>query len=115
MYSYDWIVKLLFTIITLSAGFLGGEVTPLFSIGATLGLLLSGPLQLPPTFVAALGYTAVFAGATNTFFAPMLIGAEVFGYAAFPYFFLVCALAYAFNGNLSIYPMEHPSAPNPNN
>lgn len=56
--------------------------------------------------MAALGYAAVFGGATNTFFAPMLIGAEVFGFAYLPYFFVVCAAAYVFNMNKSIYSLQ---------
>lgn len=103
IYSYDWILKLILTIITLSAGFQGGEVTPLFSIGASLGVVLALVLGLPVEFVAALGYAAVFGSATNTFIAPVFIGAEVFGYEYIPYFFVICAIAYFFNGNKSIY------------
>lgn len=103
IYSYDWILKFILTIITLSAGFQGGEVTPLFSIGASLGVLLAFILGLPIEFVAALGYAAVFGSATNTFLAPIFIGGEVFGFQYLPYFFVICTIAYAFNGNKSIY------------
>ncbi|NME81639.1 chloride channel protein [Clostridium sp. SM-530-WT-3G] len=103
IYYYDWILKFLFTVITLSAGYQGGEVTPLFSIGASLGIILGGLLGLPVTFVAALGYAAVFGSATNTLLAPIFIGAEVFGYNYLPFFFVTCTLAYIFNGNKSIY------------
>lgn len=103
VFPWDFALKFAFTVITLSAGFQGGEVTPLFSIGAALGAALSVILGLPPAFAAALGYAAVFGGATNTLIAPILIGAEVFGFAYLPYFFVVCTIAYAFNGNLSIY------------
>ncbi len=103
IYYYDWILKFLLTIITLSAGYQGGEVTPLFSIGASLGIILGSILGLPIKFVAALGYATVFGSATNTFLAPMFIGAEVFGYEYLPFFFVTCSLGYIFNGKQSIY------------
>lgn len=103
IYAWDWALKLALTVLTLSAGFQGGEVTPLFSIGASLGAALAGLLGLSAAFCAALGYAAVFGSATNTLLAPALIGAEVFGWAAAPHFFAVCALSYAVNGGRSIY------------
>lgn len=103
IFSYDWALKLIFTVVTLSVGFQGGEVTPLFSIGATLGGILGTLLGLPVDFMAALGYASVFGSATNTILAPMFIGAEVFGYSYLPYFFLVCSVAYIVNDNQSIY------------
>lgn len=103
IYAWDWALKLALTVLTLSAGFQGGEVTPLFSIGASLGAALAGLLGLPAAFCAALGYAAVFGSATNTLLAPALIGAEAFGWAAAPHFFAVCALSYAVNGGRSIY------------
>lgn len=103
IYAWDWALKLALTVLTLSAGFQGGEVTPLFSIGASLGAALAGLLGLPAAFCAALGYAAVFGSATNTLLAPALIGAEAFSWAAAPHFFAVCALAYAVNGGRSIY------------
>lgn len=103
IYAWDWALKLALTVLTLSAGFQGGEVTPLFSIGASLGAALAGLLGLPASFCAALGYAAVFGSATNTLLAPALIGAEVFGWAAAPHFFAVCTLSYAVNGGRSIY------------
>ena len=103
IYSYDWILKFALTVITLAAGYQGGEVTPLFSIGASLGAAVSVLFGLPVAFTAALGYAAVFGSASNTFLAPMIIGAEVFGFAYFPYFFIVCAVASLFNHNQSIY------------
>lgn len=106
IYWFDWFLKLFFTVITLSAGFQGGELTPLFCIGSTLGAVLAIPLGLPVTFCAALGYAAVFGSATNTLLAPVIIACEVFGFQYMPFFFIVCALAYAFNGNHTIYPRQ---------
>ncbi|MDF2514031.1 MAG: voltage-gated chloride channel protein, partial [Herbinix sp.] len=103
---YDWILKGAFTIVTIAIGYQGGEVTPLFSIGATLGVVMAGILGLPVPFAAALGYAALFGSATNTMLAPIFIGVEVFGYDYLPYFFVVCAVAYVFNGNKSIYTVQ---------
>lgn len=107
IYSYDFALKFLFTIVTLAAGYQGGEVTPLFSIGASLGALLAALMGLPQAFVAALGYACVFGSATNTLIAPMFIGAELFGFENMPYFFVTCALSYIFNGNKSIYSLQN--------
>ena len=106
LYSYDWILKLLLTVFTLSAGFQGGEVTPLFSIGASLGVVVAPFFGIPSLLGAALGYAAVFGSATNTFLAPMFIGAEVFGYEYLPCFFVVCTFAYLVNGNHTIYSLQ---------
>lgn len=103
IFAYDWILKMLFTIITLSVGFQGGEVTPLFTIGATLGTVLAAIVGVPLPLAAALGYAAVFGAATNTLFAPILVGAEIFGFDLLPTFFIVCTVAYVCNGGKSIY------------
>ena len=103
IYSYDWILKLLLTILTLAIGYQGGEVTPLFSIGASLGIVLGEILSISPVHCAALGYAAVFAGATNTLLAPVLIGLEVFGANDMVPFLIVCIFAYLVNGDKSIY------------
>ena len=106
IYGYDWLLKLLFTIFTLAIGFQGGEVTPLFSIGTSLGIILGGVFGLPPMLCAALGYAAVFGSATNTLIAPIMIGLEVFGGADMVLFVVVCVVAYGVNGDLSIYVQE---------
>ena len=99
----DWILKLLFTVTTIAAGYKGGEVTPLFSIGASLGVWLAPIFGLPVYLVAALGYAAVFAGATSTTIGPILIGCEVFGFQYWPAFLLVCLVATRLFPALSIY------------
>lgn len=106
IFPWDFAFKLALTVLTLSAGFQGGEVTPLFAIGASLGVVLASLLGLPVAFAAALGYAAVFGSATNTLIAPIIIGAEIFGFEYFPYFAVVCPLAYVCNCNLSIYPLQ---------
>ena len=99
----DWLLKLLFTVTTIAAGYKGGEVTPLFSIGASLGVWLAPFFGLPVYLVAALGYAAVFAGATSTTIGPILIGCEVFGFQHWPAFLLVCLVATRLFPALSIY------------
>ena len=74
----SWFWKLLFTAVTVGSGFKGGEVTPLFFVGAALGNVLSGPLAMPPGVLAAMGFAAVFAGAARTPLACTLLAFEVF-------------------------------------
>ncbi len=106
IYVYDWLFKFLFTILTMSVGFQGGELVPLFSIGASLGAVISPALGLPNELASALGYVAVFGSATNTILAPIFIGGEIFGFKYLPYFFIISAVAYVFNGNKSIYSLQ---------
>lgn len=106
IYNYDWFLKIIFTVFTLGIGFQGGEVTPLFSIGASLGIVLGIYFNLPLPFIAAIGYSSVFGAATNTFLASVLIGAEVFGYEMLPYLFIGCSISYIFSGQLSIYSLQ---------
>lgn len=100
---YDFAFKMIFTIVTLSAGFKGGEVTPLFFIGATLGSALSLFIPLPFGLLAGMGFVAVFAGATNTPLACMLMGIELFGAECGIYVAIACIVSYLFSGNNSIY------------
>lgn len=103
VYACDWILKLAFTIATIAVGFKGGEVTPLFAIGATFGAWIAAMVGVPLPLAAALGYAAVFGGATNTLLAPIFIGAEIFGFDTLPAFFIVCVFAFVCNGGQSIY------------
>ncbi|MGC5746756.1 voltage-gated chloride channel family protein [Chryseobacterium sp. NFX27] len=100
---YDFALKMIFTIVTLSAGFKGGEVTPLFFIGATLGSALSLFIPLPFGLLAGMGFVAVFAGATNTPLACMLMGIELFGAESGVYIAIACVVSYLFSGRHSIY------------
>ncbi len=103
---YSWFWKLLFTAITLGSGFKGGEVTPLFFIGATLGNTLAWIMGAPTDVFAALGFIAVFAGATNTIFASTIMGCELFGTEFVLYFFIACFMARLASGYSSIYPTQ---------
>jgi len=90
----DFAWKLLFTSLTLGAGFFGGEVTPLFVIGGTLGSALAPLLSLPSPFLAALGLIAVFGAASRAPLACLLLGVELFGPAGIAYFALACGISY---------------------
>jgi H+/Cl- antiporter ClcA len=100
---YDFLLKIIFTLVTLSAGFKGGEVTPLFFIGATLGNALSNFIPLPIGLLAGMGFVAVFAGATNTPLACILMAIELFGAECGVYVALACVVSYLFSGTSSIY------------
>lgn len=100
---YASAVKLIFTVVTLSAGFLGGEVTPLFVIGSTLGNSLSEILLVDPTLLACIGLVAVFAGASNTPLACAIMGLELFGGGAIIYLFIGCFIAFLTSGHRGIY------------
>ncbi|WP_420152065.1 voltage-gated chloride channel family protein [Siphonobacter sp.] len=100
---YDWILKTLSTTFTLGVGFKGGEVTPLFFIGATLGNALAPLADLPLSLLAGMGFVAVFAGASNTPLASTVMGIELFGSEAAVYLALACFIAYLFSGNSGIY------------
>ena len=101
--AYDFAVKTLFTSVTVGMGFKGGEVTPLFYIGATMGNALAYILPLPPTLLAGMGFVAVFAGAANTPIASTLMAVELFGAEAGAYCGIACILSYLFSGHNGIY------------
>jgi H+/Cl- antiporter ClcA len=92
-----------FTAITLGAGFLGGEVTPLFFVGAALGNVLAGVLGLPLPLAAGVGMAAVFAAASNTPLALSIMAVELLGAAVLPHVVIVAVLAYVLSGHRSIY------------
>ena len=100
---YDFIFKLLLTSFTLSVGFKGGEVTPLFFIGATLGSTLILFIPLPFALLAAMGFVAVFAGATHCIIASIILGIELFGAKAGIYIGMASIAAYFSSGPMGIY------------
>ncbi|MEZ6067157.1 MAG: voltage-gated chloride channel family protein [Planctomycetaceae bacterium] len=101
--SWSWLWKLVFTAITLGSGFKGGEVTPLFFIGAALGNTLAILMGAPVDMFAALGFIAVFAGATNTPLACTMMGIELFGGEYAVYFAVATFTAYLCSGHSGIY------------
>jgi H+/Cl- antiporter ClcA len=100
---YAFALKLLFTVVTLGAGFIGGEVTPLFFIGATLGNALGRLLGVPLDLAAGAGLAAIFAAAANTPLALSVMAVELLGAHALPHVAIVCVLSYVFTGRRSIY------------
>jgi H+/Cl- antiporter ClcA len=100
---WSWWWKIVFTAVTIGSGFKGGEVTPLFFVGATLGNALAGPLGVPADLLAGIGLVAVFAGATNTPLACTLMGIELFGAEHAAYFAVACFVAFLFSGRSGIY------------
>jgi len=107
----SWLAKILFTAVTIGSGFKGGEVTPLFYVGATLGNTLAAVAGLPADLFAALGFVAVFAGAANTPLACTVMAAELFGGAGIAYFAVACVLAYLTSGLEGIYRAQRLDTP----
>lgn len=100
---FSWWWKIAFTALALGSGFKGGEVTPLFFIGAALGNRLAALLSAPVDLFAGLGFVAVFAGAANTPLACTVMGIELFGADAAPYLAVACFVAYLVSGHSGIY------------
>jgi H+/Cl- antiporter ClcA len=109
--TWSWLWKTIYTAITLGSGFKGGEVTPLFYIGATLGNTLSHLMDAPVSLFAALGFIAVFAGATNTPLACTIMGVELFGGEYVLFFAVACFVAYFFSGKGGIYSAQRVAVP----
>ena len=101
--AFAWLAKLIFTSVCIGGGLPGGEVTPLFVIGATLGAVLAGPLGLPQPLLTGIGFAAVFAGAANTPIACTLLFVELFGGAAVAPAAIGCTMAYLCSGHTGIY------------
>ena len=108
---WDFLGKMAFSIASLGSGFKGGEVTPLFYIGATLGNAMAPVLNLPFALLAALGFVGVFAGAANTPLACTLMAIELFGADIGVYALVVCVLSYLLSGHAGIYKAQRIDAP----
>ncbi|MEO8238243.1 MAG: voltage-gated chloride channel family protein [Flavobacterium sp.] len=100
---YDFLFKILFTGFTLGAGFKGGEVTPLFFVGAALGSALSVVIPMPIALLAGMGFVAVFSGATHTPVACTIMGMELFGITPGLFIAIACVIAYFSSGSVGIY------------
>jgi len=100
---YDFVVKGALSSLTLGTGFKGGEVTPLFFIGATLGNALSHLLPLPASLLASMGFVAVFAGSANTPIASTLMAVELFGAEVGAFAGIASIVSYLFSGHSGIY------------
>ncbi|MBQ7800965.1 MAG: chloride channel protein [Oscillospiraceae bacterium] len=100
---YDFLLKLLFTAVTLSTGFKGGEIVPTFCIGATFGCALGGLLGLDPGIAAALGLVGLFCCVTNSPITALILSVEMFGSANLYLFAFVCVIAFVISGNWGLY------------
>lgn len=98
-----FLLKMLFTSITLGSGFKGGEIVPTFFVGATFGCLLGSILGLPPTLASACGLVGVFCGVTNCPIASLFMGIELFGAAGLPCYLLMIAVSYCMSGYSGLY------------
>ena len=98
-----FLLKILFTALTLGVGFKGGEIVPSFFIGATLGCVVAPLLGLDPALGAGLGIIAMFCGVTNGALASMVLSVELFGAEYLPLFGIACAVSYALSGHISLY------------
>ena len=104
---YDFILKLIFTAITLACGFKGGGVYPAFIVGATFGCLIGPMLGLPAEFAAAIGLVAVFCGAVNCPIASVLLSVEIFGGAGIVFFAIACAISFVLSGYSTLFPGQN--------
>ena len=100
---YSFAAKMIFTAVTLAAGFKGGEIVPTFCIGATFGCLLGGFLGLDAGLAAALGLVGLFCCATNSPFASIVLSIEMFGGANLYLFALVCVICFVLSGHSGLY------------
>jgi H+/Cl- antiporter ClcA len=100
-------LKMLFTALTLGAGYKGGEIVPIFFTGATFGCAVAPLLGLPAPLGAALGMVALFCGCTNSPLASICLGLEVFGGQCLPLFALACATSYMLSSYFSLYHEQH--------
>ncbi len=108
--AFAFLFKLIFTSLTVGAGYKGGEITPLFIMGAALGYVLAPVLGAPPELLAAVGFAAVFAGASNTPLASAIMGVELFG-GGFIYLLAGTVVSYIFSGHRSIYVTQRVDTP----
>ncbi len=100
---YAFILKIVFTAITLGAGFKGGEIVPAFFVGSTFGCSIAPLLGLNPVLGSAIGFIALFCSAVNCPLASLFLSVEVFGADAIGIFMLVCAISFMMSGNYSLY------------
>lgn len=103
---YAFIMKIIFTTITLSLGGSGGIVTPIFFIGSTAGSLFSGILGADPATLSAIGFVSVLAGAANTPIAASVMAVELFGPEVAPYAAVACVISFLMTGHRSVYPSQ---------
>ena len=102
-FPFAFVLKMLFTAVTLSAGFKGGEVVPSFFIGATFGCIVGPFLGVPAGFAASVGLICVFCGAVNCPLASVFLSVELFGAEGMLYYALACGLSFVLSGYNGLY------------
>ena len=100
---YDFMLKILFTAITLGVGFKGGEIVPTFFIGSTIGCFMGDVIGLDPGFSAAVGLAAIFCAVVNCPVASIILGVELFGSEGFVFFAIACCISYMLSGYYGLY------------
>ena len=101
--NHTFLLKIVFTALTLGAGFKGGEIVPSFCIGAAFGCVVASLFGLPVTLVAACGMIGVFCGVTNCPITSLLISFELFGFEGMPYYLVTVAVSYMLSGYYGLY------------
>ena len=105
--SYDFILKIVFTAITIAAGFKGGEIVPAFFVGATFGCVMGPLLGIGSSFAAAIGMVAVFCGVVNCPIASIILSVEMFGAEGVALFGVACAVSYIMSGHSGLYTSQN--------
>lgn len=100
---WQFAVKMLFTLLSVWAGYRGGEIVPSFYIGAALGSTLGNLIGLDPALACAIGMVSLFCGVTNCPIAAFIIGVEIFGAGSVPFFLVAAAVAFACSGKACLY------------
>ncbi len=100
---YAFILKIIFTVISVSCGYKGGEIVPAFFIGSTLGCVMAQLIGLPASFGACIGFIGLFCGVVNCPVASIIIALEIFGGKGFVFFVIACIISYIASGNISLY------------
>lgn len=101
--GYAFILKILFTVITVSCGYRGGEIVPAFFIGSTLGCFLGPIFGISASLGACIGFVSLFCGAVNCPVASILLAVEIFGGNGLIFYVIACVISYIFSGNISLY------------
>lgn len=104
---YDFIMKIVFTAITIAAGFKGGEIVPAFFVGATFGCVIGPVLGIGSGFAAAIGMIAVFCGVVNCPIASVILSVEMFGAEGIALFAIACAVSYILSGHSGLYKSQN--------
>ncbi len=102
-FAFAFLIKLLFTVVTLGSGFKGGEIFPVFFIGSSFGSVIAPLMGMNNSMGAALGMTALFCGVTNCPIASILLSVELFGSGGIPFYVLACAVSYMLSGYIGLY------------